>query len=92
MLRGHALRALRAGSISRATTRTRAWFSTSQRFDVNFQLNEEQTALDDMSKQFAREVIQPVAADHDQSGEFPWEIVSALKRALCCAHKRCFSG
>jgi len=41
---------------------------------LGFDLNEEQQGIEDLSRKFAREEILPVAADHDKSGEFPWDI------------------
>ena len=42
---------------------------------MDFQLSDEQLALQDTARRFAREEIAPVAAAHDQSGEFPREIM-----------------
>ena len=52
--------------------------SATPRAALDFDLSEEQRALEDMAQQFAREVIMPVAGDHDKTGEFPWEIVRSL--------------
>jgi len=38
---------------------------------MDFQLNDEQLALQDTARRFAKDEIAPVAAEHDQSGEFP---------------------
>eukprot|EP00730_Choanoeca_flexa_P000382 TRINITY_DN10177_c1_g1_i4.p1 TRINITY_DN10177_c1_g1~~TRINITY_DN10177_c1_g1_i4.p1 ORF type:complete len:354 (+),score=55.38 TRINITY_DN10177_c1_g1_i4:84-1064(+) len=40
-----------------------------------FEYNDDQKALDEMSKRFAVEKIAPVAAHHDETGEFPWDII-----------------
>jgi acyl-CoA dehydrogenase len=43
---------------------------------VDFQLSDEQTALQETARRFARDRIAPVAAQFDQSGEFPREILA----------------
>jgi acyl-CoA dehydrogenase len=42
---------------------------------MDFGLTDEQLALQDTARRFAREEIAPVAAQHDQSGEFPRHIM-----------------
>jgi acyl-CoA dehydrogenase len=42
---------------------------------MEFGLSEEQLALQETARRFAREEIAPVAAKYDQSGEFPREII-----------------
>ena len=42
---------------------------------MDFSLTDEQLALQDSARRFAREQIAPVAGDFDQSGEFPSEIM-----------------
>jgi acyl-CoA dehydrogenase len=42
---------------------------------MDFQLNDEQLALQDTARRFAKDEIAPVAAEYDQSGEFPREIM-----------------
>jgi acyl-CoA dehydrogenase len=42
---------------------------------VDFALSEEQQLLRDTASKFAKEVIAPAAAEHDQSGEFPRDII-----------------
>jgi butyryl-CoA dehydrogenase len=42
---------------------------------VNYFLSEDQKMIKDLAAQIAREKIAPVAAELDESGEFPWEIV-----------------
>ncbi|HEX7581362.1 MAG TPA: acyl-CoA dehydrogenase family protein [Thermoanaerobaculia bacterium] len=42
---------------------------------MDFSLAEEQTALQELARKFAREEIAPKAAHHDETGEFPREIV-----------------
>mgnify|MGYP002803860245 CR=1 FL=1 len=41
----------------------------------SFDMSEELCALRDMARKFAREEILPVAAEHDKTGEYPWEII-----------------
>lgn len=40
-----------------------------------FELTEEQKSILDMAEKFTREEIIPKAAHHDQTGEYPWEII-----------------
>lgn len=42
---------------------------------IDFRLTEEQQALREMLHDFAEQEIRPRAAEHDRTGEFPWEIV-----------------
>ena len=42
---------------------------------IDFSLTEEQVQLQELARKFAREEIIPKAAWHDQTGEFPGEIV-----------------
>ncbi len=42
---------------------------------IDFNLTDEQRALRDLARDFARDEIRPVAPAHDRSGEFPWEII-----------------
>jgi len=42
---------------------------------VDFQLSEEQFALQETARRFARAEIAPVAGEYDQSGEFPRQII-----------------
>ncbi|MDJ0850189.1 MAG: acyl-CoA dehydrogenase family protein [Myxococcota bacterium] len=42
---------------------------------MEFGLNDEQLVLQETARRFAREEIAPVAAEYDQSGEFPREII-----------------
>jgi alkylation response protein AidB-like acyl-CoA dehydrogenase len=48
---------------------------------VNYFLTEEQKMIKDLAAQVAREKIAPIAAELDESGEFPWEIVKTLAKA-----------
>lgn len=41
---------------------------------LGFELNEEQQGIEDLSRKFAREEMLPIAAEHDKTGEFPWDI------------------
>jgi acyl-CoA dehydrogenase len=42
---------------------------------MQFELTDEQLALQDAARRFARDEIVPIAAKHDQSGEFPRKII-----------------
>ncbi len=42
---------------------------------IDFSLTEEQKALQKLARDFAQNEMAPVAAEHDESGEFPWPIV-----------------
>jgi alkylation response protein AidB-like acyl-CoA dehydrogenase len=44
-----------------------------------FQLNEEQKMFQESRRQFAKDVVEPRAADIDATGEFPWDMVEKLK-------------
>jgi acyl-CoA dehydrogenase len=45
---------------------------------IDFSLTEEQVQLQELARKFAREEIIPKAAHHDQTGEFPREIVKKV--------------
>ncbi len=45
---------------------------------MNYLLTEEQQMIKDLSEQIAEEKIKPVAAQYDESGEFPWDIVKLV--------------
>lgn len=40
-----------------------------------FSLSDEQKEMEEVAKKFAREEIIPVAAHHDKTGEYPWDII-----------------
>lgn len=40
-----------------------------------FSLTEEQKSIQEMARKFTKEEIIPVAAEHDQTGKYPWEII-----------------
>ncbi len=42
---------------------------------IDFELTEEQRMMKDTAHKFAENEIRPVAAEYDESGEFPWPIV-----------------
>ncbi len=44
-------------------------------------LTEEQIMIRDLARQIANEVIKPIRAKVDETEEFPWEVVTALKEA-----------
>ena len=45
---------------------------------MNYFLSDDQKMIKDLAAQIAREKIAPIAAELDESGEFPWEIVKTL--------------
>ena len=45
---------------------------------MDFSLTDEQQMIKNLCDQIAEEQIKPVAAEFDESGEFPWEIVKML--------------
>jgi len=47
---------------------------------VEFDLTDEQRAVRDLCRDFARGEIAPRAAHHDQTGEFPYELVAGMAR------------
>jgi alkylation response protein AidB-like acyl-CoA dehydrogenase len=48
---------------------------------VNYFLTEDQQMIKELAAKIAREKIEPVAAHHDETGEFPWEVVKVLAQA-----------
>jgi len=48
---------------------------------VNYFLTDEQKMIRDLAAQVAREKIAPIAAELDESGEFPWDVVQTLAKA-----------
>ena len=48
---------------------------------MNYFLTDDQKMIKDLAAQIAREKIAPIAAELDESGEFPWEIVKVLAQS-----------
>ncbi len=48
---------------------------------MEFKMNEEQEMVRETSRQIAEEKIRPVAAEYDESGEFPWDIMKIIAGA-----------
>lgn len=48
---------------------------------ISFELSEMQAAFQDLARQFARNEIAPVAAEHDRTGEFPREVLAKAHAA-----------
>jgi len=48
---------------------------------MNYFLTEDQKMIKDLAAQIAREKIAPIAAELDESGEFPWEVVRTLAKS-----------
>ncbi len=42
---------------------------------IDFNLTDEQRALRDLARDFARNEMRPVAPHHDRTGEFPWPVI-----------------
>ncbi|KAL9989523.1 hypothetical protein ACROYT_G004084 [Oculina patagonica] len=75
---------LQKGIASAGVTALRAKFSSeasikleasSFNSGLSFEFSEELQQLQEMARRFSREEILPVAAHHDQTGEYPWEII-----------------
>ena len=45
---------------------------------MDYYLSEELLMIQELARQVADERIRPVAAHHDETGEFPWEIMETL--------------
>ncbi|MEC7946643.1 MAG: acyl-CoA dehydrogenase family protein, partial [Myxococcota bacterium] len=43
---------------------------------LSFELSDEQQSLRELAHEFAENEIRPVAAHHDETGEFPWETIT----------------
>ncbi|XP_029055655.1 probable medium-chain specific acyl-CoA dehydrogenase, mitochondrial [Osmia bicornis bicornis] len=41
----------------------------------NFELNETQKEMQELARKFTKEEIIPVAAEHDRTGKYPWDII-----------------
>jgi acyl-CoA dehydrogenase len=72
--------ALRNPASLRLNTQTRKFSTSSSVGGLNFLLNDEQKAFQEIARGFAREQVLPKAAEWDKSGEYP-------KAALNEAHK-----
>jgi butyryl-CoA dehydrogenase len=48
---------------------------------MNYFLTEDQKMIKDLAAQIAREKIAPIAAELDESGEFPWDVVQTLAKS-----------
>ncbi|MBL7071224.1 MAG: acyl-CoA dehydrogenase family protein [Candidatus Omnitrophica bacterium] len=51
---------------------------------MDYLFTEEQVMIRDLARQIAEEKIRPVAAEYDESGEFPWPIVKILAESDLC--------
>eukprot|EP00128_Syssomonas_multiformis_P004335 Colp12_sorted_trinity150504_noHs@32300 len=45
---------------------------------INFKLTPEQEEIQAMTRKFVAEEVIPVAAHHDKTGEYPWEVIKKL--------------
>jgi len=48
---------------------------------VNYFLTEDQKMMKDLAARIAREKIAPIAAELDETGEFPWEVVKTMAQS-----------
>jgi acyl-CoA dehydrogenase len=48
---------------------------------IDFTLSEDQLAFQEMARDFAQKEIVPVAAEYDESGEFPWPVIRRAHQA-----------
>ncbi|MGO9308876.1 MAG: acyl-CoA dehydrogenase family protein [Spirochaetia bacterium] len=48
---------------------------------MNYFLTDDQKMIKDLATRIAREKIAPIAAELDESGEFPWEVVKTLAQS-----------
>ena len=48
---------------------------------IDYLLTEEQVMIRDLCRQITDEKIRPVAAKHDESQEFPWEVMKVMAEA-----------
>jgi acyl-CoA dehydrogenase len=54
---------------------------------MSFTLNEDQEAIRESAHEFAKDVIRPAAPHHDQTGEYPWEVLTqAFEAGLMNLH------
>lgn len=51
---------------------------------LDYLLTEEQCFIRDCAREIAEKKIRPIAAQYDETGEFPWDIVKALAAADLC--------
>ncbi|MFH1395674.1 MAG: acyl-CoA dehydrogenase family protein [Candidatus Omnitrophota bacterium] len=51
---------------------------------MDYLLTEEQQMIRDLCRQIAEEKIKPVAAEYDERGEFPWDIVKVFAESDIC--------
>ncbi len=42
---------------------------------IDFELTEEQSAIQDMARSFVEEQIMPIALEYDEAAELPWEVI-----------------
>ena len=45
---------------------------------MNFNLTKEQEAVRKMVRKFAENEVEPIAAEHDKTHEFPWEVAKKM--------------
>ncbi|KAI8093620.1 acyl-CoA dehydrogenase/oxidase [Halteromyces radiatus] len=57
------------------TISSRSFSSPVETAGLSFALTEEQKSMQELARKFAREEIIPVAAEHDQTGKYPTEVI-----------------
>jgi butyryl-CoA dehydrogenase len=48
---------------------------------MDYLLSEEQKMIQELSRKIAQEKIRPVAAQYDENGQFPWDVIKAVGEA-----------
>ena len=56
---------------------------------MNFALNDEQLAFKQRCREFARDVIRPVAPIHDADESVPWEVMKEARKQGFSGLSRC---
>lgn len=51
---------------------------------MDYLLTEEQQMIKDLCHQIAEEKIKPVAAEYDEKGEFPWDVIKVMAESDIC--------
>lgn len=62
-------------SAKAAPAATRLFSQSAPAKSVSFELSEDQQAYQDLARKFTREHIIPVAKHHDETMEYPWEVI-----------------
>uniref|UniRef100_A0A914XC59 Medium-chain specific acyl-CoA dehydrogenase, mitochondrial n=1 Tax=Plectus sambesii TaxID=2011161 RepID=A0A914XC59_9BILA len=68
-------------TIAQSANRTFSAQAAAQGAGLQFDLTDEQKELQETARKFVRDNVIPVAAHHDKTGEYPWEV---MKKAHAC--------